>query len=132
MKRAVTCLGAAALLAGCGADPDPWQAAALSAADAPLGAQTQVAGFDAEVDENCMAGPVPVIEIVQQGALGTASVGASSRTITDEGGACDGSTVPQAALFYEGASAGIDTVLVREMRGGARPDVLHATKIRVR
>ncbi len=133
MKRVIPCLAAAAaLLSGCGGAPDPWLAAASFAADAPLGATATVASFEAPLGDDCLAGTAPILEIVQQGSLGAASIGAGGRTIEDEGGDCDGVIVPQSTVFYDGAASGIDTVVVRESAGMTRPDIIHTGRIRVR
>jgi hypothetical protein len=107
-------------------------ATAHFAADAPIGATAEIATFDATLGADCIVGAAPALEIVQQGGLGVASVGASSRTIEEDGADCDGVIVPQATLSYEGAAGGIDTVVVREITGMARPDVIHTGRIRVR
>lgn len=133
MKAPIAVL-AAALLAGCaGSDADPWTAQASLAASAQAGVNSLVASFPASRDV-CDIGATPVIEVVQQGALGVASVGAATETIAAPDEACDGQPLPAAGLYYDAPAgvAAVDTVVVRELGAGSAPDVVHTVLVRVR
>ncbi|SEA69010.1 hypothetical protein [Rubrimonas cliftonensis] len=133
MKLAATAAVAALLLAGCASEPaDPWIAYASTAADAQAGASAEIAAHYS-LGEEC-AVSAPVLEIVEPGALGVASLGSVARTFSAPDAPCDGTEAQASAVFYDAAAgvSGVDTVVYRELTGGARPDVVHTVSVRVR
>jgi hypothetical protein len=120
------------MLTACGETPDPWIASSNHAADAPAGASTLLFNHFA-LDEDCVSA-APPIEILQQGALGEASVAAASETIEDPMSECDGAVANGSGVYYEAASGvtGIDTIVYREFAQGAAPDRIHTVTVRVR
>jgi hypothetical protein len=125
-------IASTALLTACGSTPDPWIAEASHAADASAGASTLLRNHY-EFDESCIA-VAPPIEIVQQGALGEASVATASETLEDPENECDGSVANGTGVYYEAASgvSGIDTIVYREFTDGGEPDRIHTMNVRVR
>ena len=138
-------LAAAALLAGCGETPDPWLAQASAAAGAVAGEDSVIASHAAFDAFECIA-ETPILEVVQPGTLGMASVGTTTETYVDplaelaaedesvEVGPCDGAEYEASAILYasDPGVAGIDTVVYREFRDGGEPDRIHTVRVRVR
>jgi hypothetical protein len=132
--KASLALAAAALLAGCaGTPPDPWIAQASVAGDAQAGVNSLVTSFAAPVTA-CEIGPVPLMEVIQQGTLGVASVGPATTAIVAPDEDCDGDQLPAVGLYFDApaGASGIDTVTLRQFNGGGRPDVIHTAIVRVR
>lgn len=128
-------VAAAALVSACGGNSDPWLAEASHATDATAGTRSELAKFYeyGVTDESCFA-VASQMEVIEQGALGTATIGPATEVIEDPEGPCDGYEAEATAVYYEAASdvAGIDTVVVREFKGGAEPDRIHTLSVRVR
>lgn len=127
---AAACVG---LLSACGSTPDPWLAEARFSAAATPGVAAPLRAHSSYTAE-CEIGDPPLLVIEQQGALGVATVAETTDAIRLEDADCDGDAVPASAIFYEaGAGAlGYDTVVYRELRAPAAPDVQHTAIVRVR
>jgi hypothetical protein len=133
MKSALPLLAAVGLLSACAGSPDPWRSEASFAAAAQPGVSTLIRTH-AAIGPDCAIGEPPAVEIVQQGRLGTLSVGPATETIVAPDLDCDGDAAPATGLFYEApaGAAGVDVVVYRELRAPAAPDVVHTGNIRVR
>lgn len=134
MKLSAVTVAAALLTAACAGSPgDPWVADVRFAAGASQGASTLLRAHS-DVGADCAAGPAPQIEIVAQGKLGVARVAPATDAIIAPGEDCDGDEIAGTGVFYDAdaGAAGIDTVVYRELRGGARPDRTYVADIRVR
>jgi hypothetical protein len=127
---------AAALLAGCGGDPDPWSATASYATTAQPGVPTLLRshGNFRPTEEACDIEPAPQIEIIQDGRLGAITVSPQSEPIVLPETPCDGESAETTAVFYEAPAdaAGFDTVIYRELSPGAAPDVTYTATVRLR
>jgi hypothetical protein len=142
MRNVASGLAALGLLAlgGCSTPSDPWLTQQSYAADAQAGVQSVLRAHSnhavsGEGDEAvCAPGVAPVLEVVQQGTLGAASIRSGSLVVADPDGPCDGVSAPATEIVYDAAAgaAGIDTVVYREFRGGAGPDRIHTATVRVR
>jgi hypothetical protein len=134
----VLCIAGVLALASCSTPADPWVALASLAVDAPAGSTAVVQALSTRTvdaaQELCEAGTPPAAEIVQQGALGAASVRAGSMVVSDPDGPCDGLNVQTTEIVYESAAgvSGVDTVVFREFGAAGVPDRLHTASIRVR
>jgi hypothetical protein len=133
MKSALPLLAAVGLQSACAEAPDPWRADASFAAAAQPGVSTLIRTH-AAIGPECEVGEPPAVEIIQQGALGTVTVGPATETIVAPDLDCNGDAAPATGVFYEASAGavGVDTVVYRELRAPAAPDVVHTGNIRVR
>ena len=130
---ALTVVGAALFVGGCGSAPDPWTAYQSHSAGATAGVRTLVSSLYG-VDEACAPLPLPAVAVSQTPKLGTVTVEQTVASVVDPGGECDGRSVPAAGVFYEApaGTVGTDQLTFVEQVEGGRPDRAHTVFIRVR
>jgi hypothetical protein len=135
MKSAVLpLLAVAGLLSACTGEPaDPWTAQASFAGAAQPGVSTLIATH-ATVGADCAIGEPPALEVVTQGTLGAITTGPATQAIVAPDQECDGQEAAATGVFYQApaGATGVDTVVYRELRAPAAPDVIHTGSIRVR
>jgi hypothetical protein len=127
---AAVCAG---LLSACASDADPWLARGSFSAAATPGAAALLRAHSSYTPD-CEIGEPPMLVIEQQGALGVATIADTTEAIRLDGADCDGDAAPAAGVFYEAGvgALGYDTVVYRELRAPAAPDVQHTAVVRVR
>jgi hypothetical protein len=134
MKSAVLpMLAVAGLLSACAEAPDPWTAQAAFASAAQPGVSTLIATH-ASIGPDCAVGEPPALDVVTQGTLGAISIGPATQTIVAPDQECDGQEAAATGVYYQAPAGvtGVDTVVYRELRAPAAPDVIHTGGIRVR